>query len=216
LILPEEINYIAVEGVIGSGKTTLARILADRLKSDLIEEVVDENPFLAQFYQDPRSYAFQTQIFFLLSRFKQLDKNLLQQDLFRPVTLCDYTLDKDKIFAHLNLNEDELGMYETVANSLTKDTLKPNFIIYLQASVDVLLQRINKRGREIEDNMSGDYLKSLCNLYDQHFFNYTDCPVLIVNTDQIDFVENPKDLAALINTIEEFPTGISFYNPQSL
>ncbi len=214
--LPEDIRYIAVEGVIGSGKTSLARLLAKELKADLIEEVVEENPFIEKFYQDPKAYAFQTQIFFLLSRYKQLNTNLEQQNLFFPLTLSDYTLDKDRIFAHINLTDDELQMYDTVANSLIRDIMKPDYVIYLQASVDVLLKRIQKRGREMERNMSPDYLISLSNMYNHHFFNNTECPVLIVNTDQIDFVENPKDLQALLHTISEFPPGISFYNPQSL
>ena len=213
---PEDVKFVAVEGVIGAGKSTLAKILADKSRGELIQEVVEENPFLEKFYESPEAYAFQTQLFFLLSRHKQLDKNIHQQDLFHPITIADYTLDKDRIFAGLNLKEQELGMYETVANALRQETIQPDFIIYLQANVDILMQRIQKRGRPMERNMSPDYLKSLSELYTHHFFSVSDCPVLIVNTDHIDFVENPKDLEELLAVIESCPPGTTFYNPQSL
>ncbi len=216
MIFPEDVKFIAVEGVIGAGKSTLSKIIADRSGSDLLMEEVEANPFLENFYSDPEAYAFQTQLFFLLSRHKQLDKNLQQQNLFHPVTVSDYTLDKDRIFASLNLKEDEFSMYETVSNALKKDLVKPDFIIYLQANVDILLHRIQKRGRFMERNMSPDYLRSLSDMYTHHFFSVSDCPVLIVNTDHIDFVENPKDLEELLAVIQKCPPGTTFYNPQSL
>lgn len=214
--LPEEIRYIAVEGVIGSGKSSLAEILATRLQAKIIHEVVEENPFLEKFYENPEAYAFQTQLFFLLSRHKQLDKKLHQLDLFEPLIVSDYTMDKDRIFAKLNLDEQGFNMYDTVAKALERSIIQPDLIIYLQANVEVLLQRIDKRGRQMERNMDPAYLSSLSEMYNHHFFNMQSCPVLIVNTDEIDFIENPKDLENLLRMIESCPPGTSFYSPSSI
>ncbi len=214
--LPEDIKYIAIEGVIGVGKSSLAHILSKRYQARLLSEIFEENPFLEKFYENQNAYAFQTQLFFLLSRHRQLKASFEQQDLFVNCTVSDYCYDKDRIFASINLKEDELGMYDTVAQSLNIGLPKPDYIIYLQGNSDVVQGRIEKRNRTMEQNMDPAYLKALIHTYSNHFFNYSDCPVLTINTDQIDFVENESDLEDLLKVIDRFPAGKNFYNPSSL
>jgi len=214
--MPEDIRFVAVEGVIGVGKTSLVRILQERLDCGVLFEEFEENPFLERFYQDKKAWAFQTQMFFLLSRHRQFQETFQQRDLFFDVTISDYTFDKDKIFAIQNLSEDELSMYDTVATALERDRVKPDYIIYLRAGVDKLVQRIRKRGRSMEKGMDPAYLAELLENYDRHFFHYSDCPVLIVNTDEIDFVERSQDLEDLLNQIEKVPAGTMVYTPESL
>lgn len=208
-----ELRYIAIEGVIGVGKSELAKILAKRLNGECVLEEVEENPFLSNFYKDMRSYSFQTQIFFLLSRHKQ-QLNLTQRNLFVERIVSDYLFDKDRIFAYLNLTEHELILYEKLYQFLVKDVRKPDLVVYLQARVEKLLDRIRKRGRPIEREMSSEYLEALADSYNRFFFHYEATPVLIVNTQNLDFVKNPKDFDNLFRAIMSAPEGRTFYSPK--
>lgn len=205
-----------MEGVIGSGKTLLAKILAERWDARLVLEEVESNPFLPYFYQDRDQYAFQSQISFLLARHRQLGTHFIQGDLFHQMTLCDYSFDKDRIFASLNLSEEELRMYDLISHSLQRDLhTRPDYLIYLQASPERILERIRKKGRSIERDMDPEYLQALVDLYNEHFFRISQIPVFIVNVDRIDFAKNPADLGDLIQAIEKFPRGLHYYSPGS-
>lgn len=207
-----EHRYIVVEGPIGVGKSSLTNIVAERFQARRVMEVVEENPFLASFYGDRAKYAFQTQMFFLLSRFKQ-QQELFQQDLFSAVTVSDYLFAKDRIFANLTLQADELALYERVFEALQPRVTKPDLVIYLQARMDVLLARIKKRGREFERKFDPDYLDGLCKAYNDFFFHYSDTPLLVVNTSDIDFVNNPADLEDLLSVIRQTRKGTVHYQP---
>ncbi len=201
MVIPESnIRYIAIEGVIGAGKTSLARLLRREIGGQLILEKFEENPFLERFYQDPRRYAFQTQIFFLVTRFKQLQQ-VLQPSLFDDFIIADYTFDKDRIFADLNLNPDEMALYNMVASQLQKSLVTPDLVVYLQSSVDRLMENIAKRGRSFEHNISREYIESLNEAYNYYFFRYKASPLLIVKATDIDFVENERHLEDLIQAI---------------
>ncbi len=192
---PSRALYVAVEGPIGVGKTTLVQGLKKRLQARLVLEVVEENPFLARFYEDRDRYAFQTQLFFLMSRFRQ-QQELLQADLFSPSTLADYHLLKDRIFARLTLRDDELMLYERVYTSLETQILQPDVLIYLNARHDVLLSRIRKRDRPFERDFDGGYLAALSDAYRHHFAHYAGgVPLLALDTSDIDYVtsEEPID-----------------------
>jgi deoxyguanosine kinase len=205
-------RYIVVEGAIGVGKTSLSNILAERLGARRILEVVEENPFLSSFYSDRQKFAFQTQIFFLLSRFRQ-QQELFQQDLFNAGTVSDYLFAKDRIFASLNLNGDELGLYDRVFEALEMRVAKPDLVIYLQARLDVLLYRIKKRGREFERKFDPVYLESLVKSYNEFFFHYTDTPLLVINTSDIDFVNNEADLDDVLKAVKGMKKGTHHYIP---
>jgi deoxyadenosine/deoxycytidine kinase len=207
-------RYIVVEGPIGVGKTSLSNILAERLGGRRILEVVEENPFLSSFYADRQKFAFQTQVFFLLSRFRQ-QQELFQQDLFRSVTVSDYLFDKDRIFANLTLASDELGLYDRVFEALGPRVTKPDLVIYLQARLDVLLHRIKKRGREFERKFDVGYLESLVHAYNDFFFHYTETPLLVVNTSDIDFVNHEADREDLLQAIRKAKPGTQHYLPQA-
>jgi deoxyguanosine kinase len=205
-------NYVAIEGVIGVGKTTLATLLAKKWGAHLKLEVVEENPFLAQFYQDMRGYAFQTQLFFLLSRHKQ-QSELKQYDLFMERVVSDYLFAKDRIFANITLDDNELALYKRLADLLERDVPKPDAVVYLQASVDALMDRIRRRGREFERDMSRDYVETLNEAYNYFFFHYKETPLIVVNTNDIDFVENTADFEELAREIEEHDKGTAYYVP---
>jgi deoxyadenosine/deoxycytidine kinase len=207
-----EHRYIVVEGPIGVGKSSLTNILAERCAARRVMEVVEENPFLASFYADRAKFAFQTQMFFLLSRFKQ-QQELFQQDLFSAVTVSDYLFAKDRIFASLTLSSDELALYERMFEALQPRVTKPDLVIYLQARLDVLLARIKKRGREFERRFDADYLDGLCKAYNDFFFHYADTPLLVVNTSDIDFVSNPEDLEDLLSIVRQTRKGTVHYQP---
>ena len=204
-------KYIAIEGVIGAGKTTLATILADRLTAELKLEEVEENPFLSKFYDDMRGYAFQTQIFFLLSRYRQ-QRELAQTSLFAQPVISDYMFAKDRIFAYINLNDDELMLYEKLVEILEKDIVLPDVVIYLQASTDVLMERIHKRGRPFERNMPREYIETLNQAYNHFFFHYDDSPLIIVNTDSLDLPRSEDDIQKLLEMIETHTKGTIYYS----
>ena len=210
-----DVRYIAIEGVIGAGKTSLARMLSERLNARLVLEQFEENPFLERFYADPDHYAFQTQIFFLLSRYRQ-QQDLFQADLFHTTLVTDYIFDKDKIFAYLNLQDDELKLYETLVGSIEKNIPTPDLVVYLQSSVERLLSNIVERGRKYEENMSGEYLKDLNEAYNYFFFRYKNAPLLIVNSTEIDFVNSKDDFEALCTEIlRSNRAPVEYYNPRS-
>jgi deoxyadenosine/deoxycytidine kinase len=207
-----EANYVVIEGVIGVGKTSLAKLLAERMKARLVLEEVEENPFLEDFYRDPARYAFQVQIFFLLSRYRQ-QMEFPQQDLFHEKTVSDYLFDKDKIFAYINLNEKELSLYERLWSFLYKEVPKADLVIYLQANTETLMHRIRERNRPYERSISSEYIQRLNEAYNYFFFHYTDSPLLVVNTAKIDFVHNPDDLEDLLAQIRKPHVGTRYYVP---
>jgi len=183
--------YLAIEGVIGVGKTALARLLQPRFQADLLLEVFEENPFLSDFYADRQRYAFQTQIFFLLSRYRQQQEIRVRE---QPL-IADYTFAKDRLFAHLNLTGDELATYERLHQALAEKVVWPDLVVYLQASLDVLMARIATRDRPYERGIDPGYIESLRQAYERHFANYAATSLLVINTDNLDFVRNPQDLA---------------------
>ena len=206
--------YLAIEGVIGVGKTSLANLLEEKLKAKLVIENFEENPFLNEFYIDPERYAFQTQLFFLLSRYRQ-QNDLRQTDVFNKLVITDYMFIKDRLFASLNLDDKEMTLYDAVAKILEKNIIQPDIIIYLQADTSTLVKRISKRGRDFENKISPDYIEALNEVYNEYFFRYQDSPLLIINTNDIDFVNNKKDLEELISYIRQPVSGTKFFNPSS-
>jgi deoxyadenosine/deoxycytidine kinase len=205
-----EPGYIAIEGVIGVGKTTLATILSEKLGAQLQVEEVEENPFLKNFYDDMRSYAFQTQIFFLLSRYRQ-QIELSQASLFAQRVVSDYIFAKDRIFAYINLNDDELMLYEKLVKILERDIARPDVVVYLQAGTDVLMDRIHKRGRPFEKNMPRDYIETLNRAYNHFFFHYDETPLVMVNTDSLDLPASQAHVDRLIETINTHKRGTMYY-----
>jgi len=210
-----ELRYIAIEGVIGAGKTTLAQKLSDKLKANLVLEEFESNPFLEKFYEDRKRYAFQTQMFFLINRFKQLQV-LNQENLFSSFIVSDYIFEKDKIFAYLNLSGEELKLYETIFPLLERNIPKPDLVIYLQSGVDRLISNVRKRGRKIERNLTRSYLTELSEAYNNFFFKYNNTPLLIVNSNDIDFVSNKDDFEVLYKQIFRDDRGfIEYFNPET-
>src|SRR5678816_660420 len=201
-------RFIAVEGPIGVGKSSLVELLATRFNAVKVKEQI-ENPFLRDFYQEKPGAAFQAQLFFLLNRFVQ-QRDLSQSDLFQQFTLCDYIFAKDKIFAYLNLDDSELMLYERLYALLSEKVPRPDLVIYLQASTAVLQERIQKRHRDYESEISGKYLEDLNQAYNYFFYHYTETPLLVINTTDIDFVENESDLEEIVTGCSPFPsTGIT-------
>jgi deoxyadenosine/deoxycytidine kinase len=205
-------RYIAIEGAIGVGKTSLAKILANQFGWRLVQEEVGHNPFLERFYENPRKFAFQTQLFFLLSRYRQ-QRELAQGNLFEKGVVSDYVLAKDKIFALINLEDDEISLYDSIYRLLVPTVPRPDLVIYLQARSEVLLSRVRKRGVEYERNISLDYLKTLSDAYSEYFFHYNETPLLVVNTSEIDFVESPRDLEHLVREVKSVKRGTHHYIP---
>lgn len=204
--------HIAIEGPIGVGKTSLSHLLRDRLDARLVLEEFEENPFLKSFYQDQRRYAFQTQLFFLLSRYRQYE-GLRQTDLFSRLLITDYMFQKDRLFAYLTLDEQEMNLYDRIAELLERQVSYPDLVIYLQADTDRLLYNIRKRARSFEAPITRDYMEALNQVYNEYFFRYTESPLLIVNATDIDFVNNEADLNDLLATIRQPIDGTKFYNP---
>ena len=204
--------HIIIEGTIGVGKTSLAHILSEHLKARLVLEEFEENPFLKEFYKDPKRYAFQTQLFFLLSRYKQQDE-FKQTDIFTRSIVSDYMFMKDRIFAALNLNDKEIVLYNTIADILEKNIIYPDLIIFLQSETERLIENIKKRGRKYEQNMDWNYIDSLNQMYNEFFFRYNRTPVLIINTNDIDFVNNSNDLNEIMEIIKKPVHGTKYFNP---
>ncbi len=208
-------GFVVVEGPIGVGKTTLARRLADSFGSNMLLEAAAENPFLEKFYENPRSAALPTQLHFLLQRTRQL-KTLKQDDMFNPVRVSDFLIEKDRLFAELTLDPDELDLYEQVYASLTLDTQPPDLVVYLQAPVEVLLERINKRGVKHEKWIEAAYLERLCDAYIRFFYQYSDASLLIVNAADIDFAHNEDDYSMLLEQVMENRRGRHYFNPAAM
>ena len=206
-------GLIAVEGPIGVGKSTFIELLAPRFNAAKVLEKID-NPFLRDFYNEKPGAALQAQLFFLVNRFVQ-QRDLSQKDLFQQVTLCDYLFAKDKIFAYLNLNDSELMIYEKLYALLFQEVPRPDLVIYLQASTGVLLDRIRRRKRDFEAEISVKYLEDLNQAYNYFFHHYNDSPLLVINTTDIDFVQNESDLDDLVGQIENMGKGVQYYRPLS-
>lgn len=212
--LPKHIRYLAVEGVIGAGKSSLVRLLSKHLNCQMLLEDYTNNPFLNSFYENRKAYAFQTQMVFLLSRHKQSKETFLQQDMFSPQIISDYMFDKDKIFASLNLDENEMALYHKISELLEKDIVNPDYVVYLQANTEVLLDRISLRDRTFERNIEETYIDALNECYNAYFLHYTKSPLLIVNTNDIDFVRHPEDFQMVLETICKAPQGANYYSPR--
>ncbi len=206
-------DFIVVEGPIGVGKTSLAKRLAHSFDSDLLLEGADENPFLERYYKKPGEAALPTQLFFLFQRAKQIQE-LRQQDLFQPVRVADFLIEKDRLFAELTLQDDEFDLYEQVYANMTIDAPVPDLVIYLQAPVEVLLQRINKRGIEAERKISSAYLQRLVDGYTSFFYQYNASPLLIVNASEIDLVNSSQDYDLLLEQVQNIRSGRHYFNPQ--
>ena len=206
--------YIAIEGPIGVGKTSLAGLLSKELGARLVLEDFEDNPFLPDFYNDPERFGFQTQLFFLLQRYRQ-QQDLRQVDMFQKLLITDYMFVKDRLFASLNLDDKEMHLYDTVARLLERNIIKPDLVIYLQADTDVLMKNIEKRGRNMERDVTWEYIDALNQVYTEYFFRYQDTPLVIINTNNIDFVENEKDLKEVIDYIRQPVSGTKFFNPVS-
>jgi len=205
-------SSIAIDGNIGVGKTSLARLMVARLGGQLIEERVEDNPFLERFYDDMGSYAFQAQLVFLMNRYRQ-QLALAQTDLFADFIVLDYVFPRDRIFANVTLSDEELALYERVATELEAKLVKPSLAIYLQASGTVLFDRIQVRGKSFERKISRDYLEALNDAFNHYFFNYSEGPLLVVNTDAMDFVNDERHFADLVKRIGEPVTHTEFYVP---
>lgn len=213
LIKDREIpRFITIEGPIGVGKTTLAKRLADSFNYETMLERAEENPFLASFYKNRRQNALATQLFFLFQRAQQI-QDMRQQDLFSPVRISDFLIEKDRLFARANLEENEFKLYEQVYSQITIDAPKPDLVIYLQAPVDVLMDRILQRGISVEQSIDRDYLELLNEAYSEFFLYYDDAPLLIVNCAEIDFINNDGDYLTLIDYMLNVRGGRHYFNP---
>jgi deoxyguanosine kinase len=206
-------GYIAIEGPIGVGKTSLAQALGLRIGARIVLEDTDSNPFIARFYQDPEKYAFPVQLYFLLTRYNQ-QRQLAQQDLFAQATVTDYLLAKDRIFARLNLDPDELVLYEGVYRLLDGQLAKPDLVVYIRARVEVLAERLRKRNRTFERHISLEYLERISAAYRDFFFYYDETPLLVVDSSEIDFVGDSGDLEDLLREIDRTSTGSHYYVPR--
>ena len=204
--------HIAIEGTIGVGKTSLAKVLGELIDAKLILEEFKENPFLVEFYKDSERYAFQTQLFFLLSRYRQ-QQQLQQTELFTKTLISDYMFIKDRLFAALNLNDNEMSLYNRVALILEKSVSSPDMVIFLQSDTDRLMYNIKTRGREYEKMIDWKYIDALNQMYNEFFFRYNSSPLLIINTNDIDFVNNKDDLEEIIQFIRTPGEGTRYFNP---
>lgn len=206
-------KYLVIEGPIGVGKTSLAKLLAREMDARIVLERAEDNPFLKEFYKDPKRFAFQTQIFFLLSRYRQLQE-LSQMDLFERRTVTDYFFPKDRIFASINLDSSEMALYQQLYSLLNPTIPTPDLVIYLQAGPEILMDRVRHRGLEYEKPLTPDYLDALNQAYNDFFFQYTDSPLLVVQTSEIDFVNRRSDLDDLLHQIKQMKKGTQYYVPK--
>jgi len=207
-------HYIAVEGPIGVGKTTVVDRLAERLDANKVLEDWATNPFLRPFYDSQPGAAFQVELFFLLSRYRQ-QQELLQRQLFAQATLSDYVFEKSRLFAYLNLDDSELLIFDKLFSLLAEGMPKPDLVVYLQAPTDVLLRRVSTRGRPEEAGFSEEYMAEVNRAYNHYFFHYSATPLLVVNTADVDFVKNPDDLDDLLKLIRGMGKGTQYYVPRS-
>jgi deoxyguanosine kinase len=205
-------RYIAVEGPIGVGKTSLVRILAEELQARMVLEQVEDNPFLRRFYDEPEKAAFQAQLFFLLTRFRQ-QQELAQQELFRQSLVADYLFAKDHIFAQINLDSEELALYRQLFHLLGARLPKPDLVVYLQARPDILMARLRKRSRDYERHITPEYIRRIAEAYKDFFFHYEETPLLVVNCSQIDFVAHSEETSDLVREIREMGQGVQHYIP---
>lgn len=207
-----QLQYIAIEGVIGVGKTSLAVKMADHFGGKNLLEKHEENPFLKDFYNNPRQFAFPTQLFFLLSRYRQ-QQEIPQRELFHDLLITDYIFAKDRIFASLNLEDRELFLYDKVASMLEQDIPRPDLVLYLQSNTQRIISNIRKRSRDYEKNITEDYIRALNEAYNRFFFNYANSPLLIINTSEIDFVNNEEDFEDLLQQMNRPISGTEYYSP---
>lgn len=207
-------KYIVIEGPIGVGKTSLANKLALEWDAELILENVDDNPFLSKFYKNQREVSFQTQLYFLLTRTRQV-QSFKQQDIFSKPRVSDFMLQKDRLFAQVTLNNEEYDLYDQLYSYMTVDIPKPDLLIYLQAPIEVLMKRIRKRGRDFEKHITSQYLESLNSTYLRFFNSYNGSPLLVVNAEDIDFVNNANDYKNLLNKIYSIDKGKHYFNPMA-
>lgn len=210
-MMPDKYRYIVVEGPIGVGKTSLARRLSERFQAGLMLEDADTNPFLPRFYQDAARYALQTQLFFLFQRASQV-RDLKQMELFGQPTVADFLLDKDALFARLNLNDEEYRLYQQIYVHLQPQTPSPDLVIYLQAPVESLIERVRRRGVAYESPITEDYLARLAESYSRYFYQYEASPLLIVNSEHLNFADQPQDFELLLERIGQMRGGREFFN----
>ena len=209
------IRYLSIEGVPGVGKTRLASILGERFNARLLLEVPEENPFLPLYYEDPDRYAFQTQVFYLLSRYRQ-QQEVHQLDLFQSMAVANYLFHRDRIYASLTLSDDELALYEHLVDAVSENVPRPDLVIYLQNSVENVMRAIRRRDRGYERVMTTEYVSRLIDAYNRFFFHYTQTPLLVVQAANLDFVHRPNDLEALLGQLDSPPAGTRHYSPMSV
>ena len=207
----DKYRYIVVEGPIGVGKTSLAQRLADHIGADILLEKPQDNPFLERFYQDPQRHAMSTQLFFLFQRINEV-RDQAQMDLFRTRTVSDYLFDKDALFARLNLSEDEYKLYQNIYRSLAPKAPIPDLVIYLQATTNTLIDRVRRRGRDYERSVTDDYLNRLGDSYGEFFHQYEDAPLMMVNSENLNFVDNEADFHLLLERIESMRGPREFFS----
>jgi len=207
-------QYIAVEGVIGVGKTAVVERLAERLDATTVLEEWSANPFLRPFYEGAPGAAFQVELFFLLSRYRQ-QQELQQRNLFQQYTVSDYVFEKSRLYAYLNLEDSELLIYEKLYALLAESVPRPDLVVYLQAPTEVLLKRIRTRGRPEESRLGEEYLAEVNRAYNHYFFHYAQTPLLVVNTTDLDFVQRPGDMDDLMKQIQGMGKGTQYYVPRA-
>jgi len=212
--VPEGFRYIVVEGPIGVGKTSLANKLAEEFEGELLLEKAEENPFLASFYQNPQQYALSAQLHFLLQRAQQV-QDFRQADMFHGSYVADFMVDKDRLFAQMTLNSDELALYEQIYTHLTLDAPRPDLVIYLQAPLEILRERITRRGIDYEQQIRDEYLLRLCESYTRFFYDYDGGALLTVNTQSVDLINNDEDYGAILEKINHIHSGRHYFNRSS-